>query len=137
MIFIDTGAFLARYLENDQYHLQAESIWRRIESEREGFCTSNFVIDELVTLLGRRSSHQFAVQRSRSIYESELIDIFRPGEAEEHDALVFFEKYQDQDDVSFTDCVSFALMKRRDIHRVFSFDRHFDLPGFTRIPLLY
>ena len=132
---MDTGAFLGRYLDNDQHHLQAESIWRRIEHEKEGFCTSNFVIDELVTLLGRRSSHEFAARKVRAIYKSELIDILRPDEAEEHDALVFFEKYHDQD-VSFTDCVSFAIMKRRHIDRAFSFDRHFDLPGFTRIPLI-
>jgi predicted nucleic acid-binding protein len=135
LIFVDTGAFLGRYLDNDQHHLQAESIWRRIEHEKEGFCTSNFVIDELVTLLGRRSSHEFAARKVRGIYKSELIDILRPDEAEEHDALVFFEKYHDQD-VSFTGCVSFAIMKRRHIDRAFSFDRHFDLPGFTRIPLI-
>jgi predicted nucleic acid-binding protein len=135
LIFIDTGAFLARYLEDDQHQSQAETLWRRIEYEKEGFCTSNFVIDELATLLGRRSNSKFAARKVRSIYESELIDIFRPDEADEYDALVLFEKYHDQN-VSFTDCVSFALMKRRDIHRVFSFDRHFDLPGFTRIPLI-
>jgi predicted nucleic acid-binding protein len=135
LIFVDTRAFLGRYLDNDQHHLQAESIWRRIEHEKEGFCTSNFVIDELVTLLGRRSSHEFAARKVRGIYKSELIDILRPDEAEEHDALVFFERYHDQD-VSFTDCVSFAIMKRRHIDRAFSFDRHFDLPGFTRIPLI-
>ena len=135
MIFVDTGAFLGRYLDNDQHHLQAESVWRRIEHDREGLCTSNFIINELATLLGRRSDRGFAAQRIRNIYESDLIDVFRPDEAEEHDALVFFEKYYDQR-VSFTDCVSFVLMKRRGVHRAFSFDRHFDLPGFTRIPLI-
>jgi predicted nucleic acid-binding protein len=135
LIFVDTGAFLGKYLPEDQHHVQAESIWRRIEHEKEGFCTSNFVLDELTTLLGRRSSHAFAAKKIRSIYESELIDIFRPDETEEHEALIFFEKYHDQD-VSFTDCVSFVLMKRRGIHQAFSFDRHFDLPGFIRIPLV-
>lgn len=135
MIFVDTGAFLGRYLDNDQHSLQAESIWRRIEHDREGLCTSNFILTELATLLGRRSDRGFAAQRIRSIYESELIDIFRPDEADEHEALVLFEKYYDQH-ISFTDCVSFVLMKKRGIHRAFSFDRHFDLPGFTRIPLI-
>lgn len=135
MIFVDTGAFLGKYLPDDQHHVQAESIWQRIEHEKEGFCTSNFVLDELTTLLGRRSSHAFTAKKIRGIYESELIDIFRPEEAEELEALVFFDKYYDQD-VSFTDCVSFVLMKRRGIQRAFSFDRHFDLPGFTRIPLV-
>jgi predicted nucleic acid-binding protein len=135
LIFIDAGAFLAKYLENDQYHPHAKPIWRQIEHGKEGFCTSNFVIDEVATILGRRAGSRLAVRNIRLIYESELIDILRPVEAEEHEALDFFERYSDQR-VSFTDCVSFALMKRRGISRVFSFDRHFDLPGFTRLPLL-
>ena len=37
-------------------------------------------------------------------------------------------------EVSFTDCVSFALMREAGIRRAFSFDRHFDLLGFQRSP---
>ena len=48
-------------------------------------------------------------------------------------ALGFFEKFADQD-VSFTDCVSFALMNQHDIERAFTFDRHFALAGFEVWP---
>lgn len=106
-----------------------------IERNKELFCTSNFVIDELATLLARRSSYVFAAQKIHSLYESEILDILRPGETEELKATKLLAKYSDQE-VSFTDCTSFVLMKDRGIHRVFSFDRHFDLSGFTRIPLL-
>ncbi len=41
-----------------------------------------------------------------------------------------FEKYADQR-VSFTDCISFVLMRRHKIRQVFSFDRHFELAGFV------
>jgi len=47
----------------------------------------------------------------------------------------FFEKYADQD-VSFTDCVCFALMRAHNIQRVFTFDRHFRLAGFESIPAI-
>lgn len=135
MIFVDTGAFLAKYLERDQHHPQAFPVWARIERDKELFCTSNFVIDELATLLARRSNYFFAAQKVRSIYESDLIDVLRPDEAEERRAVTLFAKYADQR-VSFTDCVSFVIMKTRSIDSVFSFDRHFDLPGFSRIPLV-
>lgn len=134
MIFVDTGAFLARYLERDQHHSQAIAVWKRIEDDKEWFCTSNFIIDELATLLARRSNYWFAVQKIRGIYDSDLINILRPDEAEERIAVTFFAKYSDQE-VSFTDCISFAIMKTRGIKSAFSFDRHFDLPGFTRFPL--
>ncbi len=35
---------------------------------------------------------------------------------------------------SFTDCVSFVLMKRRRLRRVFTFDRHFAAAGFEMWP---
>ena len=46
MIFIDTGAFLARYLSHDQYHYLAKVTWEKLTSRRESCFTSNFVLDE-------------------------------------------------------------------------------------------
>jgi uncharacterized protein len=43
-------------------------------------------------------------------------------------------KYADQG-VSFTDCVSFAIMRRHKIRTAFTFDRHFKLAGFNVIGL--
>jgi predicted nucleic acid-binding protein len=71
--------------------------------------TSSFVLDETFTLLARRSSYPFAA------------------------AVGFFRELADQQ-VSFTDCVSFALMRRYRLMRVFTFDRHFAAAGFTVWP---
>lgn len=135
MIFVDTGAFLAKYLRKDQHHLESLPIWERLEREKAWVCTSNFVIDELATLLARRANYSFAAETIRSIYESDIFEILRPEREEERNAVMFFAKYADQE-VSFTDCISFALMRAHRIKRAFAFDRHFDLPGFTRIPLV-
>ena len=43
-------------------------------------------------------------------------------------------KYADQD-VSYTDCVSFAIMHRLRIRTAFTFDRHFRLAGFDVLGL--
>lgn len=133
MIFIDTGAFIARYLSHDQYHQRAVSFWDKLGSSNERCFTSNFVLDETYTLLGRRAGSDFAVQRAINIYASEALVILRPDQNEELKALDYFNKYADQN-VSFTDCVSFVLMKREKIHRVFSFDKHFELAGFKLLP---
>ena len=133
MIFIDTGAFLARYLRKDQHHNSAVSVWEKLGSGRENCVTSNFVLDETFTLLGRRAGYGFAVQRAKNIYASQFLTIFRPDRVDEIKALRFFSKYADQH-VSFTDCISFVLMKREKVNRVFSFDRHFELAGFHVIP---
>ena len=51
----------------------------------------------------------------------------------EQDAENILVKYQDQD-FSYTDAVSFAVMRRDGIDRAFSFDRHFVTAGFTIVP---
>lgn len=133
MIFIDTGAFLARYLPRDGHHARATRSWKTL-ARRDWKCyTSNFVLDETFTLLARRSSYAFAAERARSLYASKALEILRPTSDDEHDALRLFEKYADQR-VSFTNCVSFALMKRQRVRRAFAFDRHFKDAGFELWP---
>ena len=133
MIFIDTGAFLARYLRDDQYHRSAVAAWEELGSDRENCVTSNFVLDETFTLLGRRAGYGFAVERAKNTYASQALTICRPDRRDEINALGFFGKYADQN-VSFTDCISIVLMKRVKINRVFSFDKHFEFAGFHVVP---
>lgn len=133
MIFIDTGAFLARYIERDQYHEAATQHWRKLQNDRRRCFTSNFVLDETITLLGRRSTYEFAVERARNLLASSLLSILRPDEQDEAAALDRFEKYADQG-VSFTDCTSFVLMEQNHIRTAFTFDHHIALAGFDVEP---
>ena len=129
MIYIDTGAFLARYISHDQYHSQAREGWKKLERTGKKCFTSNFVLNETFTLLARRASYSFAAQRARAILSSEILAILRASQEEEFDALELFEKYADQE-VSYTDCISFALMRKHGIQDAFSFDNHFERAGF-------
>ena len=133
MIYIDTAAFLARYLSHDQHHQQAITFWNDIRKKRESCFTSNFVLDETFTLLGRRAGYNFAARRATNIYSSRILKILRPTREEEIKAIEFFGKYADHA-VSFTDCISFVLMRREKINRVFSFYNHFEWAGFMLCP---
>ena len=133
MIYIDTGALLARYLARDQYHEVAIKFWDRIRRKKEPCFTSNFVLDETFTLLARRAGYPFAAERARRIYASNYMTVLRPSGEDEIKALEYFEKFGEHR-VSFTDCISFALMRRHKIRRVFTFDLHFRLAGFTCHP---
>ena len=125
MLFIDTGAFLARYLARDANHGRAAALWEEI-SDRPCF-TSNHVLDETFTLLGRRSTYTFAAARAERSRDLEILYASRDGEIE---AVRLFRKFADQK-VSFTDCVSFALMRRFRLVKAFSFDDHFRRAGFV------
>ena len=133
MIFIDTGAFIARYLSNDQYHQQSVEFWTKINKRKETCFTSNFVLNETFTLLGRRAGYEFAVQRANNIYASKALTILRPDQTDELKALNFFGKYADHS-ISFTDCISFVLMKKEKIQKAFTFDSHFEWAGFKTYP---
>lgn len=133
MIFIDSGAFLARYIERDQHHAGATEHWQKLQTDRRRCFTSNFVLDETITLLARRSTYEFAAERGRNLYESDELSILRPDADDEEAALILFQKYADQS-VSFTDCVSFVLMEHHGIASAFSFDHHFRIVGFEVEP---
>lgn len=122
MIFIDTGAFIAKYIKNDQYHKEALKKWELIINEK--LFTSNHIIDETITLLARKTDHRFALEKGKIILTSKLFTILRTDIEDEFRALIFFEKFADKK-VSFTDCLSMALIERYKIKTVFSFDGHF------------
>ena len=107
--------------------------WARLEADREGLVTSNFVLDETATLLGRRADNRFAAKRLKNIYASSVLKILRPDTEDELQAIEWFVKFADQG-VSFTDCMSFTLITREGLRTVFSFDQHFDFAGFGRVP---
>lgn len=132
MIFIDTGAFLARYLTQDAHHSNALKIWGEIEKSNARCFTSNFVLNEVFTLLGRWANYKFAVEKARIILSSTRFTILRPSEEDEIQALYYFEKYSDQK-VSYTDCISFVLLNHQKIGRVFSFDKHFVIAGYKKV----
>ena len=89
-----------------------------LRNEAPRLYTSNFVLDETLTLLARRTDHAFALREARAWYASDILTILRPDENDESEALLDFERFADQR-VSFTDCVSFVLMRRFGLVRAF------------------
>jgi len=122
-------------MERDQHHAAALPVWKQIQQDDIRCFTSSFVIEETISLIARRGGYQFAEQIARLLYSSPRLEILRSTRSIELAALGFFQKYADQK-VSFTDCVSFVLMHNHRLTRVFCFDRDFDAPGFTRVPLV-
>lgn len=130
MIFIDTGAFLARYIKADQFHKKANELWLKIEKKENKCFTSNFVLDELATLLFRRTGAEFAESKIQNIYASTRLEILRPSKEDEMEAIALMKKYSEHQ-ISFTDCISFSLMKKNKLNIAFSFDEHFTYPNFN------
>lgn len=132
-LFVDTGAFIARYDADDQHHAEAVAAWAALAppAGRWRLVTSGGVLGETFTLLGRRAGFPFAATVARAILDSPSFSIRWSDPGVAGAALVLFTTFADQA-VSWVDCESFALMRSGRITRAFTFDRHFEDAGFHR-----
>ncbi len=130
-LFIDTGAFYAKYVARDAYHEESQTLWDKVRTEGWKCVTTNFVVSELISLLVYRFGISQALQAGREIYASHALEIFPSTLEIEIKALEWLERFSDQD-FSMTDACSFALMSERQIKVVFSFDKHFEIAGFQK-----
>ncbi len=129
MILVDTGYFLALVQPRDELHRRAIS-WAN--SVSEPLLVTEYVILETVNSLSspadrpkahllishlRTSSGYELVPASDSLLESGLkLHAARPDKA-----------------WSLTDCISFAIMESRGIHRALAYDHHFEQAGFEAL----
>jgi predicted nucleic acid-binding protein len=133
LVFVDTGALVGRFLEKDQRHPRAEEAMRRLLLEGRQLLSTDYVFDEVVTLVRGRAEHWSAVRVGESILSSEVIDLVEIDAPLRQQAWKLFKKYQDQE-LSFTDCASFAVMAKYGIREALTFDDDFRKAGFETIP---
>jgi predicted nucleic acid-binding protein len=130
-IFIDTSAFYALEDAGDRHHHEALAIQRWCLWRRPLLFTTHHVLDESITLIGVRLRPARAVRFARGLLVSRAIQIVRTDEALEQTALAVYER-MDDGRLSFTECLSFTVMRALDIPVAFAFDRHFERAGFRR-----
>lgn len=134
--FIDTWAWVALIDKKDSEHEKAKHASKKLLEQKYVFVTTNFVFAETVTILRYRVSHASAVkyrQMLNEMIESDLVRLIRIGEAHEKEAWAIFEKFVDQD-FSYNDCTSFAVMRNLSLREAFTNDQHFRIMGFITHP---
>jgi len=132
-IFIDTGAWYALADRDDGHHKDAISIYPELLKTHRVLVTSNLVVAEAYILILNELGHPAAVGFLERINASPRIAKVYSTEDIEKDAEETLKKYTDQD-FSYTDSVSFTIMKRQKISKSFSFDKHFQTMGFITLP---
>jgi predicted nucleic acid-binding protein len=122
VIFVDTSAWFAGSVAADQNYQAATALFGSTEPQL--FITSDYVLDECLTLLKARGENLRALELGRRVLEERVCRMLWVEQQDVVKAWIFFEAYR-QKDWSFTDCVSRALIERLRIQQVFTFDAHF------------
>ena len=129
-VFVDTGAWYALEDAGDRWHLAAV----RFMQSRPRLITTNFVIDETITLVLSHLGYKAALSIGERLWSGRLAGVARVSQTDEREAWALFKQYDDKM-FSFTDCTSFVVMKRLGLIRAFAFDDHFTQTGqFIRVP---
>jgi predicted nucleic acid-binding protein len=123
-IYIDTGIWLALLDSADPLHARARSL---IDGHRSfTFTSSDLVLSETITLLRRELGAEIAAGFGRDFMDGKIGLLVRCESADWALGLEIIEKFRDQK-LSAADATSAAIVRRLDIRRVASFDRHFPI----------
>ena len=131
-VFIDTSAFKALFDFGDEFHEKSVKILESCQKTEKLLITSNFILDETFTLFRAFLGKPAAVEFKKDLIELKSVSLKRIFLKDEIAAWKFFVNLPGRG-VSFTDCTSFALMKRLGVKEVFAFDEDFKKAGFTII----
>ena len=132
-VFVDTSAWIAVSDGRDKYHPAARAAYTRLLEERRTLVTTNLVVAETYILIRRRGGHAQALRFLQSLCGSPRLQKVYSDAGLEAAAEAILEAHPDQD-FSFADAVSFALMQARGLVETFTFDLHFAMIGFKVIP---
>ena len=131
-VFVDASAWVALADTRESRHADAVRIYADLIRCRSTFVTTDLMVAEAHILIRRRISHQAAITFLEDVNENPRIEIVYTNARLEAEAKLILRQYDDQD-FSFADAVSFALMRERGITHAFAFDQHFVTAGFITV----
>ena len=132
-VLVDTSGFYALWDAGDEHHENAVRVQTDLIRNKYRFVTTDYIVDETVTLLLMRHSHATACDFLQAVRESHSLAIEWMDSDKFDAAATLFSRHDDKQ-WSFTDCVSFVVMRQLTIEDCFTTDHHFRQAGFN--PLL-
>lgn len=130
--FLDTSAILALFDADDPRHPAVDSAWQELVLSDEPLISSNYILVETLALVQRR----LGMDAVQSVYRDiiPLLEIEWLDEEVHQKAMTAFLQASRRR-LSFVDCSSFEVMRKRGITRALTVDGHFKEHGFEQIPV--
>ncbi len=132
-MFVDTSAWYPVVRASVVGHVEVTGALREAVGAGRRLVTTNLVIAETHALLMWRAGRRTALEFARTVREPPNLVVCSTFELEERATDEWLEAYDDQD-FSFTDAVSFAVMNERGIDLALALDSHFVVAGFEVMP---
>jgi predicted nucleic acid-binding protein len=131
-LFIDTWGWLVLRDKREPLHRALKDFYQQIRDKNGMVYTSDYVLDETITLLFKRLSFESAkgslVKIDEAIKEGYLlVEWITPERFEKAKEMRW--KYQDKPKISFTDLTSMVVMEDLGIRDIITGDDHFEQVG--------
>lgn len=132
-VFVDTSAWVALADKADERHNSAGTAFYVVFHRWQFLVTTNLVIGESFNLIRQRLGVGAGLTFLDLLQRSpRLIRVQSDINAELH-AADWLRRHPEQN-ISFVDAVSFAVMRERGVTHAFAFDPNFAAAGFSLIP---
>lgn len=128
-IFVDTSGLYALLIRGDTSHDDAGKVLHSARKSKRRFVTTDYVLDETATLLKARGFSHLLAQVFDAIEQSGVCRVEWTDADRFFATRAFFLKHADQA-WSFTDCLSFQVMKQLRLREALTKDAHFQSAGF-------
>src|ERR1700752_4045112 len=129
MILVDTSIWYAAYVPEDPDHQIARDALLNAGSN---LITTDYVVDELLTLLVARKHCEIAVRNGNDFWNEAVSALLWVGLQDVAAGWHVFTSFEDKN-WSFTDCDSYAVMQRPGIREALALDDHFKQFGFVSV----
>lgn len=130
-IYIDTDALIALNDTSDILHTKATKILKSLTNQQiTAYLGTNILLETLTIISQRLGKKQANLLLSE--LRSDKYKIVTPDEALTLKAEKIFRSVNSKN-ISYSDCISFAIVETYNIKHVFSFDIHFKQQGLIRI----
>ena len=138
-LFIDTWGWLTLLDDDEKDHERTARYYRRLREQNGSVFTTDYVLDETITLAFQRLPFKHALERYQDLErakETGFLDVKWIGLGRFGRAMGLRRKYDDKPDISFTDLTSMIVMQELDLQDVLTGDAHFEHAGmgFRRRP---
>lgn len=138
-LFVDTWGWLTLHDKAERHHQVARQVYQNTLATQGQLYTTDYVLDETITLLFRRLPPQRAGQSMNALLSSfdnagfHLIPITEDRFAA---AQTLRSRFLDKPLISFTDLTSMVVMQELNILMILTEDKHFTVVGmsFQRVP---